>query len=146
MRGNIGECGEIWGLGEMGGFTKYPPIPKPLVGGNTPEVNKALKVAEAIYLLGSLESVSLNAVSVDSTEEVLPDSKHQRIVPMPARAECLELFSADWIQDVTDWVTTNLLCLHDPSSMTISNQAAYCLFIYFKLFFVLIFSIWFIQF
>jgi hypothetical protein len=103
-------------------------------------------VAEAINLLGSLESVSLNAVSVDSTEEVQPDSKHQWIVPMPARAECLELFSADWIQDVTDWVTTNLLCLHDPSSMTISNQAAYCLFIYSKLVFVLIFSIWFIQF
>jgi hypothetical protein len=38
---NEGKSGEIWGLGEREGFTKSPPIPKPLGGRNTPEVNNA---------------------------------------------------------------------------------------------------------
>jgi hypothetical protein len=40
----VGKFGENWGLGEREGFTKSPPIPKPLGGGNTPEVNKALGI------------------------------------------------------------------------------------------------------
>jgi hypothetical protein len=44
MRGNVGKSRGNWGLGEGEGFTKSSPIPKPLRGRNTLQVNKALLI------------------------------------------------------------------------------------------------------
>jgi hypothetical protein len=53
MRGNLGKYGEILGLGERRGFTKSPLIPKPLVGGNTLEINKASGTRTCMWCQGS---------------------------------------------------------------------------------------------